>query len=100
MKKLSLVKMMFMTIMATTAISHNVRADVVYDDGGTHLINYDINKSIWVQNQPIVERVSFSFVSAFWVLREKADVQGCTSVAGGRKPGATRMRGYINQAIT
>ena len=27
-------------------------------------------------------------------LREKADVQGCTSVAGGRMPGATRMRGY------
>jgi hypothetical protein len=27
-------------------------------------------------------------------LRELADVQGCASVAGGRKPGATRMRGY------
>jgi hypothetical protein len=34
---------------------------------------------------------SFSF-------REKADVQGCTSVAAGRMPGATRMRD-INQAV-
>ena len=28
----------------------------------------------------------------YWVLREKDDVHGCTSVTGGRMPEATRMR--------
>jgi hypothetical protein len=32
-------------------------------------------------------------------LRELADVQGCTSVAGGRMPGETRMRGYKIKAV-
>jgi hypothetical protein len=31
----------------------------------------------------------------FWVLREKDDVHGCTSVAGGRMPEATWMRGLV-----